>query len=57
VFQHITYNHWLPIILGKEGMDQIGEYKGYNPSADPSIANVFAASAFRFGNLVKAKLK
>ena len=50
IFQHITYQHWLPIILGKEGMDQIGPYKGYDPSMEPSIANVFASAAFRFGH-------
>ena len=28
--QHITYQHWLPTILGPEGMDLLGPYKGYS---------------------------
>ena len=48
--QVITYNQWLPLILGQDGMAKIGNYSGYNPTQDPSIANVFAASAFRFGH-------
>ena len=31
-------------------MDMLGEYAGYNPSADATVSNVFAASAFRFGH-------
>jgi peroxidase len=45
--QHITYQHWLPNIIGVGGLDQYG---GYNPAVDPGIANVFATSAFRFGH-------
>ena len=48
--QVITFKQWLPLILGQDGMKKIGSYLGYNPKQDPSIANVFAASAFRFGH-------
>ncbi|XP_070556082.1 peroxidasin-like [Ptychodera flava] len=48
--QHIVYEHYLPKVLGPEGMDQLGTYQGYNPSIDASIVNVFATAAFRFGH-------
>ena len=46
--QVITYEHWLPLIIGEEGMEQLGQYRGYNANEDPTISNVFAASAFRY---------
>nr|XP_014344446.1 PREDICTED: peroxidasin-like protein isoform X2 [Latimeria chalumnae] len=48
--QHITYQHWLPKILGDHGMKMMGEYKGYNPNVNSGIINAFATAAFRFGH-------
>ncbi|CAL2049394.1 unnamed protein product [Caenorhabditis brenneri] len=51
ILQHITYNDWLPKILGKATYDTIiGDYKGYNPDVNPTIANEFATAALRFAH-------
>ncbi len=55
VMQHITYNEFLPMVLGKEAMlrhDLVLLKDGYSSSYDqytnPSIANGFATAAFRY---------
>lgn len=55
--QHITYNEFLPVLLGKEAMNffQLNiepdeYYDGYDETINPSIFNVFGAAAFRFGH-------
>ncbi|XP_054084905.1 peroxidasin [Zeugodacus cucurbitae] len=50
--QHITYKHWLPLIIGESGMQMLGEYSGYDPNINPSVANVFATAALRFGHTI-----
>ncbi|WP_168564567.1 peroxidase family protein [Crateriforma spongiae] len=45
--QSITYNEFLPALLGNDAVDQ---YVGYNADVDPSIANEFSTAAFRFGH-------
>ncbi|CAH1400800.1 unnamed protein product [Nezara viridula] len=55
--QHITYNEFLPIILGKEVMEKFGillekdgYWDGYDPTVNPNIIDAFASAAFRFGH-------
>ena len=58
IMQHITYNEYLPLILGKSGMDKYrirlhrlhASHQFYDPKINPGIANVFATAAFRFGH-------
>ncbi|KAG4075552.1 hypothetical protein HA402_003377 [Bradysia odoriphaga] len=55
--QHITYNEFLPVLLGREYSKNVGiladpetRIDHYDPTVDASIANVFAACAFRFAH-------
>ena len=55
--QHITYNEWLPIVLGTDFMEELdilplteGYNTKYNPKINPSILNSFSSAAFRFGH-------
>ncbi|XP_026319857.1 peroxidase [Hyposmocoma kahamanoa] len=55
--QHITYAEFLPSVLGADVMWALNltlkneNYSNvYDPTVDPSIANHFAASAFRFAH-------
>jgi hypothetical protein len=45
--QAITYNEWLPALLGQGALDR---YRGYNPNVNPGIANEFATAGFRLGH-------
>lgn len=45
--QAITYNEFLPLLLGQ---DALAAYDGYKAEVDPQIANIFATAAFRFGH-------
>ena len=49
--QHITYQHWLPLVIGPGGMDMLG-HRGYNAGLDASVSNVFATAAMRFGHTI-----
>lgn len=63
--QHITYNEFLPSLLGRLTMDTYGltpQTTGYSPSYDedtnPSITNEFAGAAFRMGHsLIQGTMK
>ena len=53
--QAITYNEFLPILLGP---DAIPPYSGYQPDVNPGIANVFSTAAYRLGHsMLPATLK
>jgi peroxidase len=45
--QSITYNEYLPALLGEDALSQYG---GYDSSVDPGIAHEFSTAAFRFGH-------
>jgi peroxidase len=55
--QHITYNEFLSVIIGKDASERLGilstpglREDTYDNRVDPTIANEFAASAFRFAH-------
>jgi len=45
--QAITYNEWLPALLGPGALRP---YQGYNPNVNPDISNEFSTAAFRLGH-------
>lgn len=45
--QVITYNEFLPVLLGQNAMPA---YSGYDPSVNPGIANEFSTAVFRLGH-------
>ncbi|CAG2104853.1 unnamed protein product, partial [Medioppia subpectinata] len=57
--QHLTFNEFLPIIIGRKAMANYGldlmpkgYYKGYDPKVNPGIRTAFQAAAFRFGHSI-----
>ena len=57
IIQHITYNEFLPMVLGKEVMQRHNlilqkdsYYTGYDQFTNPSVASGFSSAAFRFGH-------
>lgn len=47
MMQSITYNEFLPMILGSAAP---GAYMGYDATVNPGIANEFSTAAYRFGH-------
>ena len=57
LFQHITFNEFLPLVMGKQALydhDLVlytdGYYDGYDPNLDPGAAQGFTTAAYRFGH-------
>ncbi|KAJ9595022.1 hypothetical protein L9F63_013688, partial [Diploptera punctata] len=53
--QHITYNEWLPLVLGKKQVAKLamqlkktGFSSDFNENVNPSVSNSFATAAMRF---------
>ena len=60
--QNIVYGQYMPEILGQDTVDLfnlgIEEPSHYNKDTDPSITNVFATAAFRYGHsLIRSIVK
>jgi peroxidase len=47
--QSITYNEWLPALMGNNALTN---YHGYNPNVNPTISVEFASAAFRLHTLL-----
>ena len=45
--QAITYNEYLPALLGE---DAISDYAGYDPTVNPGISSIFSTAIYRFGH-------
>ena len=45
--QAITYNEFLPALLGKHALD---DYEGYDSTVNPGISNLFSTAAYRLGH-------
>ena len=57
LMQHITYNEFLPVLLGRPTMQAYGllpqttDYTtSYDPNVNPSITNEFSTAAYRMGH-------
>ena len=57
LIQQITYNEFLPMVLGKDYMakfhlilERHGYSESYDPKVDPTLPASFTAAAFRFGH-------
>lgn len=61
--QHITCNEWLPGVVGREKMQELGMLplqhgfsNDYDANVNPGILNEFSGASFRFGHsLIQGK--
>jgi cellulase/cellobiase CelA1 len=51
--QVITYNEFLPLLLGANALDT---YQGYNPSVNGTVRNSFSAALFRVGHTMLSSM-
>ena len=53
--QSITYNEFLPVLLG---VNALSPYQGYRPNVNSGIANCFSTAAYRLGHsMLSSELK
>ncbi|XP_025017550.1 chorion peroxidase isoform X2 [Tetranychus urticae] len=64
VIQHITYNEWMPLIIGRRVMKEFnlmlkpsGYSFDYDPHLNGGILNSFATAAYRFHTLIQGVFK
>lgn len=53
IMQSITYGEFLPGLLGEKAFAEggrIGPYRGYDPTLDAGIANLFSTACYRLGH-------
>ena len=56
-YVHIVYNEFLPVLIGRKMMEEVGIFplpngfsSDYDKNVDPSILNEFSTVAYRFGH-------
>ena len=52
--QAITFNEFLPALLGTDAID---DFAGYDPTVDPGIANEFSTAAFRLHTIINEEIR
>lgn len=57
IIQQITYGEYLPVLLGKQIREDLdldllsrGFWRKYDPDVNPTVKNVIATAALRYGH-------